>query len=283
MTFGFVIADLILPEDKFTVTSRYGEWEFVKNSWYEKILPDLEKGQVGNTFSAFNESVLQSVSDKNFATATSDLQNICLLLSFLNATCVTPTGSAQYSFCQMITMGDSFIPARAIRGLPSIKPSGTTGAFLSNSLPAMSGSHCRWLRLLMFHWISAISSYTIEDLFLAVCVQFDIVKQLERVLSGNLNIEYAEGMRAASTRLGITPLQDPFQKMRNDLVHEGRLSGSKFKNKTKADCASVVANCLNWLDEYVLASTNSRGYILQVPRWKAEDFLHYLPAFSLAP
>ena len=60
MTFEFVIADIILPENEFIVTSRYGKWEFVKNSWYEKILPDLEKGQVGNTFSAFNETVLQS-------------------------------------------------------------------------------------------------------------------------------------------------------------------------------------------------------------------------------
>ena len=283
MTLGFHVTDFTSTEDKFSVAGRFGTWEFEKNAWYDKILPELQKGQVGNTYSAFNSKVIPPISDADFAMAIDDLRDSCLLLSFLRATCVTPSVSTQYSFMQMLKLGDSFIPARAIRGYNDFTPSTSNSDFLNAGLPALSGANHRWLRLLMFHWISALSSYTLEDLFLATCVQFDIVKQAEQLISNSPSLTYAQGMNLASARLGIAPIQEPFQKMRNDLVHEGKLSGSNFSSKNKTDCANVVASCLNWLDQYVLASTGTTANVVATSRWRGNELEQYLPAFSLAP
>ena len=69
--------------------------------------------------------------------------------------------------------------------------------------------------------------------------------------------------------------------MRNDLVHEGFLSGSNFKNRNKSDCAKVISDSLNWLDEYILASLNISNEFIGKPRWHAQGFEDNLPSFSL--
>ena len=282
MTFGFVIADLLLPENSFAVPTRFGTWEFEKTSWYDKIASELAEGKCGNTFNAFNEAVNSSISDADFGAACEDLRYLCLLLSFLNATCVTPTGSAQYSVPLFLALGDSFFPARAIRGFPELKPKNSTTSLLTKGLSGFSSAQSNYLRLLMTHWICGLTCYTLEDLFLAVCVLFDIVKQIEISISGK-QLTYAKGIAASSVRLGIAPVQGAVTKMRNDLVHEGRLSGSNFQNRTKADCTQVIADALNWLDEYLIVTLGISGEVEGVPRWKANDFEHNLPAFSLAP
>jgi hypothetical protein len=282
MTFGFVIADLQLPEISFAVPARFGTWEFERTAWFDDVAPALAKGQCGNTFNAFNEAVTLSISDADFDAVCEDLRNICLLLSFMNATCVTPTGSSQYSMPQMLTLGDSFVPSRAVRGFPELKPANSMSSFLTKGLSGFSSAQKRYLRLLMTHWISGLTCYTLEDLFLAVCVLLDIVKQIEISISGK-KLTYGQGMTVASKRLGIKPLQGAFTKMRNDLVHEGRLSGTNFKNRTKADCAQVAADTLNWLDEYLIATLGISGEFTGVPRWRQNDVEHYLPAFSLSP
>jgi len=35
MTFGFAIADLILTRTKLVIPTRFGTWEFEKDSWYD--------------------------------------------------------------------------------------------------------------------------------------------------------------------------------------------------------------------------------------------------------
>ena len=40
---------------------------------------------------------------------------------------------------------------------------------------------------------------------------------------------------------------------RNDLVHEGRLSGRKLPNATLQSCSGLVADALDWIDLYLHA------------------------------
>ena len=42
--------------------------------------------------------------------------------------------------------------------------------------------------------------------------------------------------------------------MRNDLVHEGTLSGTKFPNKASPECAIAAAAGLSWIDDYMHAA-----------------------------
>lgn len=282
MSFGFMITDLQSPEKSFSVSARFGTWEFEKVSWYDKIIPELGKGMTGNTFQAFNDTVTPSISDQNLHAACEDLRDLCLLLSFQNALCVTPSGSSPGSFTQFLGMGELFVPPRAIRGLPTLKLTTTMAPFLTKGLAALSGSQSKYLRLLLFYSINSLTCFTLEDLFLGACVQFDIVKQAERQLFGNPKLTYLQGMQSASSRLGIPVLNQDFKNMRNDLVHEGLLSGSNFPGRTKAQCSSVVADALTWIDQYVVAACGAGPEVDPSPRWNAPMLEHSVPAFSLA-
>jgi len=41
--------------------------------------------------------------------------------------------------------------------------------------------------------------------------------------------------------------------MRNDLVHQGVLSGTNFPGKTVTDCGLITAETLDWIDLYVFS------------------------------
>lgn len=280
MTFGFLITDYQSLEDFFSVSARVGAWEFQKGSWYDEIVPKIADGMCGNTYLAFNDSVKHSISDSDLDVVYEDIRDLCLLLSFQAAVCVTPSCSAPGSFAQHLTMGDIFVPSRAIRGLPSLSPINSVVGFLEKGLTLFRGSHQQYNRLLITHWIGSLTCYTLEDLYLSTCVQFDIVKQVEINILGK-KLTYRQGMTEASARLGIQPLLQDATDMRNDLVHEGRLSGSNFPRHTKQDCAAVIADALNWLDEYVIKSAGASAEISPGPRWKATEMAHFLPAFSI--
>lgn len=66
----------------------------------------------------------------------------------------------------------------------------------------------------------------------------------------NLRIAYA------ASRFGLPPLPSDFRKMRNDLVHEGALSGSLFSGKNADDCGRSAAEALDWIDAYLFAAIN---------------------------
>lgn len=79
--------------------------------------------------------------------------------------------------------------------------------------------------------------FSLEGLYLAAGVQMDIVKQQERRETGNRGLTYFDGMVSASNRYSLSPLGSDYKDMRNDIVHEGLLSGSNFRGKSKSQCA----------------------------------------------
>ena len=78
-----------------------------------------------------------------------------------------------------------------------------------------------------------------------------MIKQNERRRLGNDRLTFFEGIDSATSNLQITNLSWDFTKMRNDLIHEGHLSGTNYPGHTKAECSEVVADVLNWIDEYI--------------------------------
>jgi hypothetical protein len=104
-----------------------------------------------------------------------------------------------------------------------------------------------------------------------------------RVLNkAGINPKKAQGLpgQSASMRYGIPELGTEYKNMRNDIVHEGRLSGSNFSGKTKAQCAAVISDVLNWIDRYVW-EVLSKPCQLQSERWKPLAVESGLPALSL--
>ena len=67
--------------------------------------------------------------------------------------------------------------------------------------------------------------------------------------------------------------------MRNDIVHEGCLSGTNFSGRSKADCAKVVADTLNWIDSYVCAVLDLGS---APARWSGQELAAGLPSLTVA-
>lgn len=278
---GFNIADLVTQEDTFDIPSSFGKWEFRKNGSYDRSKEAIEKGMCGNTFTAFHSEATERMSAVQFNSLCDEVIDICLILSFITAKCVTVSGSAVLSCPMSMQLGDHFLRSRAIRGFSEIVPRYSYNQVFQDGISAFQTNMSpRNLRIFLSHWISGLTCFTIEDLFLAACVQMDIVKQCE-TLPSEQRIIYFEGMNRASSRYGIPPLSYDFVNMRNDLVHEGTLSGTNNNNKSKNDCASIVADVLNWIDEYVLKVLSLESSFTYGSRWLSREIESFLPAISL--
>ena len=280
----FWIADLKCNETEFAVPASVGTWEFHRRDDYLAILLKIQDGQCAATYYAYNESLTHSTwltSDHDFSAVTGELIDACLVLSFIEATCVTPSGTTPQSDVMFLQLGDSFVRPRAIAGFPALSLNQTRNEIFSGWLSRVGPTfQSRRLRLFISHWISGLTCFSLEDLFLSVGVQMDIIKQCEIAATGK-KLTYYDGMLSASSRFSLSPLTDDYKNMRNDIVHEGVLSGSNFGGKDKRQCAEVVAASLNWIDKYVCALLGLSTSASAMPRWKAMHIEAGLPALSL--
>ncbi len=278
----FWIADLKCNATGFAVPASVGTWEFKRRDDYLAILSKLQQGQCAETYYAYNESLSHSTSDDDFLAVTRELRDACLVLSFIEAVCVTPSGTTPQSDVMFLPLGDSFVRPRSIAGFSALSLNQTYNEIFSGRLSmAVSAFQSRRLRLFLSHWISGLTCFSLEDLFLSVGVQMDIIKQCEIAATGKKKLTYYDGMLSASSRFGIPHLAVDYKNMRNDIVHEGVLSGSNFSGRNKMQCAEVVAASLNWIDEYVCALLGLSTSASATPRWKAMDIEARLPALSL--
>ncbi len=274
------IADLIANDLRFEIPSSIGMWVFKRSQKYNELLDEMKQGKCAHTFFAYNEAVGHTTSNNDFELSTNELIDICLLLSFITGKCVTPNASTQQSDIQFIQKGDKFIRPRAIYGFPILQIRKDLNAIFSigaNNL--FSNFSSRRMELFLAHWISGLTCFTLEDMFLSISVQMDIIKQCEIKAAGR-DLDYFSGMLEASKRFYITSLSNDYKNMRNDIVHEGKLSAVKFAGKSKSDCAQVIADTLNWIDEYVSKLANIDNEIVSFNRWRGIDLEHELPALS---
>jgi hypothetical protein len=276
----FWIADLKSDEASFSVPCSVGNWAFTRRNDYADLLKKMENGQCAPTYYASNDALTRQTPDNDLITALDELRDTCLILSFLTAACVTPSGTTPASEAQFLTLNDSFIRARAVSGFSPLKISQSFADLFARGMPSLASAfNSRRMRLFLSHWVSGLTCFSMEDIFLSVGVQMDIVKQCERVATGNFGLTYFQGMESASNRYTLTKLPRDYTKMRNDIVHEGVLSGSNFSTKNKADCAAVIASSLNWIDLYVSAAL---GVSLQSGgRWLSRNIEFGLPALTV--
>ena len=105
----------------------------------------------------------------------------------------------------------------------------------------------------------------------------DIVNQCEIARVGQ-DLNYYDGMVEASRHFRLARLSRDYKKMRNDLLHQGVLSETNNRGKTKSQCAEIVADTLNWIDRYIGAVLGVRTSLGANPRWSGPRVS--LPSFS---
>jgi hypothetical protein len=272
---------LFLDKGEFQVRCDKWTWEFRRRPDYRSIRDQLFEGQCLATFIARNDTLTTGSSVDDFDNATNELVDICLILSFLFGKCVTPVNTTEFSDFALIHLSNKYIRARSISDIPELYRTTSLNKIFSQGLSNICNNFkARRMRLFLSHWISGLTCYTVEDLFLSACVQMDIVKQCEIAAIGN-DLNYYEGMKQASNRYVISILSRDYKKMRDDLVHEGVLSGKNFKNKNKFECSTVIADTLNWIDLYILKVLKIDTYMSSNMRWQGRDIASGLPSLSL--
>lgn len=132
-------------------------------------------------------------------------------------------------------------------------------------------------RLLVHHWLDALACWSMEDQYLSATTLLQIIVATEAQKQGKASLKYYDGLEDAANRMGIAPLSQDFKNMRNELIHDGQLIGSRFAGPRSA-CDQVVADVLNWFDSYVHAVLGL-GPVAKT-RFRANDFTT-LNAYSI--
>ncbi len=278
-TVRFYISDLIADEDEFQVPSECGVWVFIKHHNYADTVARLGEGMVGGTFTATN----WDVESGNVFEAIDELIDACLLLSFFTSKCVTPLDTTSGSALKFLSdLPDKFIRPRSIVGFSPLQQNLDLGSLFSDGMSEIrSQMSDRRVRLSLGHWISGLTSFSLEDIFVWATIQMDTVRQCESQRLNRPSISYYKASEEASKHYGLRQLPKAFKKMRTDLIHEGKLSGTSFANKSKSDCAAVIAKTLDWIDLYTLKVLKLDGKLRAPKRWNKKLLLKEMPSVTL--
>lgn len=247
---GFHLVNLIIPNAPaiLKIKTKNGEWQLERENGYLDFIPNLmRRNACAETYVVINDKKSDKVFD--------ELLYICLASSFLTGSAVTVKRLSFLSDISIVALGDRFPRERGISGFEPIVKTGDEFAqsisIMVDEFPTIINTHNA--EVIIHHWLDSLSCWLLEDLYLSSCTVLEIIKQNERRRSGNDTLSFYSAISSASIHYGISILSKDWINMRNDLIHDGKLSSSKFSDKNKKDCMSVCTDVLNWIDEYILA------------------------------
>jgi hypothetical protein len=253
---GVRFCNLLLPGDAqhFVFTAPAGDWEFDREPDYERHKEAIRnKGACGGTYSARRLVDTSNGRSAALELALDEMLPISLGASYLAGMTVSPFQDLPFSAIKFIQYGDHYPRPRAMGdGSPMFI---TLDEFLDDlgpfvrAYPALEQSHNA--RLLIHHWLDALAFWSLEDLTLSTATILEIISATGQRLGGPNVDTFNKGLDYAASQNGLTQLSRDFRHMRNDLVHEGHLSGSNFPNKDLIECANAAASALDWIDRYI--------------------------------
>jgi hypothetical protein len=255
---GFWLVNLLIPGDPgtFVIQGLHGDWEFKIAPNFTKDRASIEKGKSGYTYSVTNPASLRTGGFGPTEEAFKELVPITLACSYLTGSTVTLGAALSMSEISVMGLGDYFPRDRSTTGFAAVIDNisefvPAAEKFVQGFGAARTGEN---MLVVMHFLMDALSCWSLEDLYLSLMSIFEIIKQTQRRRECNPGLSFYEGVSNAARHYGLPVLSRDFLNMRNDLTHEGTLSGSRFPGKAKADCAGVAADALNWLDQYLHAA-----------------------------
>jgi hypothetical protein len=253
---SFFVVNLILPDDPDTVTiaTPSGTWTLARYAEYDKSKAAIAEGKCANTYYLEHPVALAAgaaLVDRAF----DEITPILLAASYATGMSVTVRSSTMGSELQILQTSDHWPRERAMgKGSPVFHNVAEFQDLVERFVAAWSGSgQTQKARLLVHHWLDALACWSMEDLYLSATTLLQIIAATEADRQGK-DLSYYGGVTDAAQRMGIHTISNNFKNMRNDLIHEGRLIGTAFAGPDKLACAAVVAELLNWFDEYMHAA-----------------------------
>lgn len=258
---GHRLTNLIIPgePDSLTIATPAGSWELRKDSRYEEYKRGIAEGKVAETYTAEISCSYTGSRAAAMDAVEDELVPLCLAASYFTGLSVAPSRSLPGSEVAFLQVGPHFPRPRAMgTGFPAFSDEASfaraVGDFVTTYPTDGSDEN---IRLIAHHFLDALAFWSLEDLVLSTTTILEIIAITAKRVAGaqgqTIN-NFTPRLAFAATRFNLPSLPPDFRNMRNDLVHEGTLSGQKFPGKDAFACGVAVAEALDWIDEYVFAA-----------------------------
>jgi len=258
---GHRLTNLIIPgePDALTIMTPAGSWELRKDSRYGEYKRAIAEGKIAETYmveiscsyTGSRAAAMDAVDD--------ELVPLCLAASYLTGLSVAPSRSLPASQIKFMQVGPHFPRPRAMgTGYPACPDDTSFARTVADFVAAYPTKGMdENIRLIAHHFLDALAFWSLEDLVLSTTTILEIIAiSAKRVAGaqGQTIKHFTPRLAFAAARFNLPNLPADFRNMRNDLVHEGTLSGQKFPSKDASACGVAVAGALDWIDEYVFAA-----------------------------
>ncbi|MGA8833336.1 MAG: hypothetical protein WB554_17185 [Desulfomonilaceae bacterium] len=253
---GFGLSNLVVPENPVSFDLNMGSltWNISPLGDYSQRVQKLKSKPVYMaTFEISNDD--SDIRNQEFF---HDLRNVCLCFSYLSGSAVTLLDSGFRSVCQLLQTGDGFPRERPLSTTPFFSES--FADFQSHIATMMANFNlvCQQdhVDIIIHHWLDAMYSWSLEDFYLSGCTILELIKWNERRKQNKPKLYLLDALESTHNRYNIDSPNREWIDMRNDLIHEGKLSVTTFANKSKQQCIEVVCEVFDWIDQYLAGILN---------------------------
>jgi hypothetical protein len=259
---GHWLANLVVPgdPDDFTISTSAGQWRFSKApDFLEARDAVLNTDRCAETYAIEHCGIYTGSRAAAIDGADEELIPICLGASYLTALSVAPTRSLPASEVSFIQVGSHFPRVRSMgSGFPIVTTEAEFVLALELFVRAYPATgRIEKIRLISHHFLDALAFWSLEDLVLSTTTILEIIAATAKGVAaaqGTAVPTFSARLNYAAARFGLPALPSDFRSMRNDLVHEGTLSGTLFPGKDAEDCGRAAAEALDWIDSYLWAA-----------------------------
>ena len=258
---SFFVINLLIPGDpqELTISTHEEPWKLIKMPNFAETKAAITGGAalrpqhlpVGETYFLENPISLNSgaaVAERAY----DEITPILLAASYATGLTVTIGRSTMGSEVGIIEPSSHWPRPRSLGGnAPVVNTAAEFQDLVEKFVQGWtSAGQTEKALLLVHHWLDALACWSMEDLYLSATTLLQVIVATEDQKQGNPGLNFYKGLVDAANRAGIAALGQDFKNMRNELVHDSRLIGSRFPGP-RAACDRVVADVLNWFDAYM--------------------------------
>lgn len=258
---GHRLTNLIIPgePDSLTVVTPAGSWELRKDPRYEEYKRAIAEGKIAETYMVEISCTYTGSRAAAMDAVDDELVPLCLAASYVTGLSVAPSRSLPASQVTFMQVGPHFPRPRAMGlGFPACPDDTSFARAVADFVAAYPTKGMdENIRLIAHHFLDALAFWSLEDLVLSTTTILEIIAITAKRVAGaqgQMIKDFTPRLAFAAARFNLPNLPPDFRNMRNDLVHEGTLSGQKFPSKDAFACGVAVAEALDWIDEYVFAA-----------------------------
>jgi hypothetical protein len=255
---GIVIANLLIPNNPSSLILKPTniEWTLTRCPNFSTAQQAMQSGQCADTYFLDTPISLDTHGRGVADTALDEMTPILLGAAYATGLAVTSHRSTMSSEVKIMQPSEHWPRARALDQASPITSSEMEFVEVVEKFVRSWSTQGQTEKalLLIHHWLDGLACWSLEDLYLSATTLLQIIVATEEGRRGGKRLTFFDGVNLAADNYGLRKLSTDFKDMRNELIHDGRLIGTRFAGPDKHSCCLLAADVLNWIDEYIHAA-----------------------------